>query len=209
MEEKEISFPSEDVVIEGRLLTPGGADGAKGHVIVCHPHPEFGGNLNNNVVRTVAEALCAGGFRVLTFNFRGVGKSGGSYGEGIGEQDDVEGAVNFLVKDGARHVYLVGYSFGAWVGLWASVGDDRVKAVVGIAPPVMLYSFDFFSGYTSPKLLIAGSEDQFCPRDKVTALFDTLPEPRSLEIIPGADHFFYGQEELLSAKVLSFLTALP
>ncbi len=164
--------------------------------------------MDNAVVRAVAETLCAGGFRSLLFNFRGVGGSGGAYGDGIGEQDDVRGAVDFLVREGAGPICLVGYSFGAWVGLWASEDDERVRAAVGIAPPLTMFDFSFLLGYRNPILLVAGSADPLCPLEGLSALGADLSGNLSLEIIEGADHHFLGAERTLSGKVLDFLSSV-
>lgn len=164
--------------------------------------------MDNNVVRAVSETLCDGGFQALTFNFRGVGRSEGSYEDGIGEQDDVKGALDCLEKAGAGPVFVVGYSFGAWVGLWAASDDERVKGVVGISPPLTMFDFGFFTGCTLPKLLVAGTADQFCPSNALKEFFETLRDPKSLESISGADHFFFGREEPLSQKVAAFLGSI-
>jgi len=206
MAEKGIFFPAKGINIEGRLYSPDSSGG--GAVVVCHPHPQFGGSMDNNVVRAVSEALCEAGFQALTFNFRGVGRSEGSYEDGIGEQDDVKGALDCLEKAGAGNVFVVGYSFGAWVGLWAASDDERVKGVVGISPPLTMFDFGFFACCALPKLLVAGTADQVCPPKALKEFFETLQDPKSLESIPGADHFFFGNEEPLSQKVAAFLGTL-
>src|SRR5579884_3350027 len=103
---------------------------AKLAAIVCHPHPLYGGTMHNRVVFHAAKAFGELGWPVLRFNFRGVGASTGSFGNGIGEQEDARAAVDFLERD---RVVMAGFSFGSRVGLTAGAIDDRVVALCGMA----------------------------------------------------------------------------
>jgi hypothetical protein len=189
----------------GRLeaLLNAGAENATHAALVCHPHPLFGGTLHNKVVFHTMKALHSFGFPVLRFNFRGTGLSQGEHDHGAGEVDDVRTALNWL--DSAFHLPLIfaGFSFGAAVGMRAACGDARVQAVIGAGTPVApvaadteaprVYTYEFLQECLKPKLLISGARDQFGPREKLEALVNSIPEPKKLVVIEGADHFFEGR----------------
>jgi hypothetical protein len=189
----------------GRLeaLLNAGTENATHAALVCHPHPLFGGTLHNKVVFHTMKALNSFGFPVLRFNFRGAGLSQGEHDNGEGEVDDVRAALNWL--DAEFHLPLVfaGFSFGAAVGLRAACSDSRVKAAIGVGTPVgpvvadsevpRTYNFEFLQECAKPKLFISGARDQFGPRAKLEALVTSLPEPKKLVMIEGADHFFEGR----------------
>ncbi len=195
--------------LEGIISFPPGSDHCPG-VIICHPHPEYGGDLNNNVVTAVANSVVENGFVALRFNFRGVGRSGGNYDNEIGEIEDVQGAIDFLAGTDilkVEKIYLVGYSFGAWVGLRAALKEEKVKAIVGISPPTSIFDFGFLLGSRLPKLIIFGSSDPFCPHETTASLFSSLLEPKQMKVIPGADHFLLGREKELAELVSGFLNS--
>jgi len=189
----------------GRLeaLLNGGSPNATHAAVVCHPHPLFGGTLHNKVVFHTMKALNSFGFPVLRFNFRGAGLSQGEHHHGEGEVEDVRAAFDWL--DGEFHLPLVfaGFSFGAAVGLRAACADPRVRAVIGVGTPVgpvvaesevpRTYSFEFLHDCAKPKLFVSGARDQFGPRAKLEALIASIPEPKKLVMIEGADHFFEGR----------------
>ena len=189
----------------GRLeaLLNAGAENASHAAVVCHPHPLFGGTLHNKVVFHTMKALNSFGFPVLRFNFRGTGLSQGEHDHGIGEVDDVRTALDWL--DNQLHLPLIfaGFSFGAAVGLRAACADARVKAAISAGTPVVpvaadtelprTYTFDFLHDCAKPKLFVSGARDQFGPRTQLEALVRSLPEPKKLVVIEGADHFFEGR----------------
>jgi alpha/beta superfamily hydrolase len=207
MREEKVLIPSASIQLEG-LLSDQEALRFKGAMILCHPHPQYGGNMHNPVITSAAEAASEGGFSTLRFNFRGVGESEGSYGEGIGEREDVKAAIDYLfpkLKDSHPSVILFGYSFGAWAGLPVAVEDERVQGLVAVAPPLELYDFRFLEKCRKRKLFIAGSQDLFCPTSVLEAWFQHLEEPKSLAIIQGADHFFFSHTRLLIQPLREFL----
>ncbi len=208
---KEIFINVKGLRLEGVISFPPGSDHYPG-VIICHPHPQYGGDLNNNVVTAVAQGLVEKGFAALRFNFRGVGRSEGSFDNGEGEVEDVRGAIDFLAGTDMpmiEKIYLVGYSFGAWVGLRAALKDERVKAIVGISPPTSIFDFEFLLNSSLPKLIIFGDNDFFCSYETTTSLFSSLLEPKQMEIITGADHFLLGRETEVTEKVSGFLNSAP
>jgi len=189
----------------GRLeaLLNAGAENATHAAVVCHPHPLFGGTLHNKVVFHTMKALNGFGFPVLRFNFRGTGLSQGEHDQGIGEVEDVRAALHWL--DAEYHLPLVfsGFSFGAAVGMRAACPDARVRAVIAAGTPVVpvaaeseaprVYTYDFLQDCAKPKLFISGARDEFGPRAKLEALVGSVPEPKKLVFIEGADHFFEGR----------------
>jgi len=209
----------------GRLeaLLNTGAETPTHAALVCHPHPLFGGTLHNKVVFHTMKALNGFGFPVLRFNFRGTGLSAGEHDHGEGEVDDVRAAFDWL--DSEYHVPLVfsGFSFGAAVGLRAACPDSRVKAVIAVGTPVgpvvadsevpRSYTFDFLRECTKPKLFVSGARDQFGPQSKLRELVASIPDPKKLVIVEGADHFFEGRlrelRETIEAWVKSAVSHQP
>jgi len=206
MKETRVSFPSGELFLEGILAIPEGA-GPFPAVIVCHPHPLYGGSMDNNVVYSLSETLTQASFVSFKFNFRGVGGSHGQFGQGIGEQEDVEAAISFISTVKAvdsKRIGLAGYSAGAGFALPIGSKDDRIKALAAISPPLSMFDFDFLKSRPKPKLLISGSRDNFTPANQFLELCRNLPAPRKLEIIEGADHFWWDYESRLAAKVTAF-----
>lgn len=170
--------------------------------ILCHPHPQYGGTMHNKVVHRAAQALRETGFVTLRFNFRGVGRSTGTYDFGIGEQDDVRAAIDFMARRYERaRLWLVGYSFGAWVGFNVACGDERIVAMIGIGLPVDANDFQFLTRCHKPKFFIQGTNDEFGSVEHLNALLLALPEPKEIIYIEGADHFFTGKLAELKTAV--------
>jgi len=201
-----VSFPTQyGLQLEG-LLSRG--EEGRGVVILCHPHPLYGGDMHNNVVGALQKTLAGQGFSTLRFNFRGVGGSGGSYADGIGEEGDVRGAVQFVSEKEDGPLFLVGYSYGAAVGTKAVAADERVRALVCISPPIAMYDFSYLTEDRRPKLMVAGDGDFVCPVTLLEELVSSLPQPRSIHIVPGADHFWGGMEDRVADYVIDFLQGL-
>ena len=206
MKEDRLMIPCQGIKLEG-LLNLQEALPFKAGVIFCHPHPQYGGDMDNPVITAAVEAASREGLSTLRFNFRGVGASEGSYAEGIGEQEDVKAIIDYFhsrVKDSNPRLILVGYSFGAWAGIPVAVGDDRIKALVAIAPPLELYNFEFLKRCKKDKRVIAGSRDDFCPVPLLEEFYQTLEEPKSLTIIPAANHFFSFHLQSLTQPLREF-----
>jgi uncharacterized protein len=174
--------------------------------LVCHPHPLYGGTLHNKVVFRAAKAALALGLPTLRFNFRGAGKSEGAFDHGAGERDDVRAALDSLnVRFPGLPVVLMGFSFGAWVGLAVGTTDPRVAALVGLGVPAGPLDFGFLTGATKPKLIVQGTADAYGPRDRVERLYASLSEPKRIHWVEGADHFFSGRLDSVQAGVSQFL----
>lgn len=201
--EDEVRFPVGNIELEGLLSLP---DEAEIGVVLCHPHPLYGGEMRNNVVEGLVRRFERAGLATLRFNFRGVGASGGSHDDGNGEQDDVKAAVSRLLAARAfATVVVAGYSFGSIVGLKAGAEDPRVDKLIGVALPIARRDASFLERVTKPKLLVSGDRDDISPAAALTQLFDRLPEPKSLFIVRGADHFFGGLEADVAGAAARFL----
>jgi hypothetical protein len=186
------------VRLEGRLHLPAAANPSSAAVI-AHPHPQWGGTMGSGVVVRIAQALAERECAALRFNFRGVGRSEGTYAAGTGEVDDVRGALDYVAGlfDHAKGCRLaaVGYSFGAWVAARATCADERVRVYAAVALPMSSgYSVDL-SACPYPKCFITGELDTISPPELLRQYVGALPEPKALHVIPGADHFLLGYEE--------------
>ena len=203
-----VNFSSGRLLLEGILTIPED-DGLLPVVIVCHPHPLYGGSMDNSVVCSITETITQESLVSFKFNFRGVGGSQGAFGQGIGEREDVEAAISFVStvkKVDTRRIGLVGYSAGAGFALPVGSNDDRIKALTAVSPPLSMFDFDFLKGCPKPKLVISGSKDDYVPIDQFLEFCQKLPDPKECEIIEGADHFWLGYESKLAARVTAFFT---
>ena len=175
-------------------------------VVLCHPHPLYGGEMRNNVVSALAEALQQAGAMTLRFNFRGVGQSSGSHGKGEAEVKDVQDAVTYLLsRHAVSTVVVAGYSFGAMVGLRAGAMDARVHRLIGVAFPLGRSDASFLLTANKPTLLISGDQDDISPVAALQDLVARMPEPKKLVTITGSDHFFRGQEGDVAQAAIMFL----
>ena len=205
MKRLDISFPSGQLELEGVWHLPEG-EGPFPAVIVCHPHPLYGGSMSANVVFYLCQALAESSIAALRFNFRGVGKSGGEHGGGIGERDDARAAIDFaLASDNIdkNKIGLAGYSFGGGVAVPVAAADERVKRLALISPALM-DGGEPLKSYQKPKYIIAGEHDDVIGLDELREIFKEIPEPKQLEIISGADHFWGGYEPVVADKVAAF-----
>jgi alpha/beta superfamily hydrolase len=174
--------------------------------VVCHPHPLFGGTMHNKVVYQAAKVLHLRNIPVLRFNFRGAGQSEGDHDRGIGEQDDVGAALDYLAAEFPRTpILLAGFSFGSVVGLRVGCADQRVSDLIGLGIPVDRSDLTYLRDCAKPKLIMQGGKDQFGSRASVEALYATLPEPKRLVIVEGAEHFFAGQLDKVRSAIDAWL----
>jgi len=174
--------------------------------VVCHPHPLYGGTMHNKVVYQAAKSLDALVLPVLRFNFRGAGLSAGKHDRGVGEQDDIRVALDFLAKQfPGVPLLLAGFSFGAWVGLKVGCEDRRVSHLIGLGIPVNSSDFSFLRNCKKPKLFVHGSRDQYGALEKVRRLIPSLPGENHLVVVEGVDHFFAGQLDQLDAAITNWL----
>jgi len=162
--------------------------------------------MHNKVVFRAAKAALEVGAPTLRFNFRGVGKSLGTFADGIGEHDDVRAALDYLAsRFPERRLCLLGFSFGAWVGLAVGAGDPRVAALVGLGIPIATSNMGFLHGVSKPKLFVQSTLDEFGPADLMQSFYESLPDPKQIYWVRGADHFFAGKLEDVQIAVREFL----
>jgi hypothetical protein len=193
---QDVWIPAEKIQLEAAFGFAERGGRAPG-VIICHPHPQYGGSMDNNVVWALFEAFVGRGYAAVAFNFRGVGRSGGRYEEGEGEARDVLAALDWL--DGRPEVRglglgVLGYSFGAWVGLRAALAEPRVRCMGAVAPPLAMYSFEFLKQLRMPLFVVSGDRDPFCPADGPGALGSDLSNRIVWKTLAGVDHFFWSHE---------------
>ena len=187
--------------LEALLDTPEPAP-VRAAVVFAHPHPQHGGTMHTKVVFQGAKALGRIGCAVLRFNFRGVGASQGEFDRGEGEQADFRAGLDYMA---ARYpgvpLWAAGFSFGSWVALEVGALDDRVSALIGIAPPVVTsvsgqdYTFDATLESTKPKFFVQGEADEVCPLEGMWQFYGRLHEPKELAVIDGASHLFDGKTQ--------------
>ncbi len=181
-----------------------------GAVVLAHPHPQQGGSMTSLVTSELFRLLPQRGLGVLRFNFRGVGTSEGTYGEGRAERADIVAAIDALVDLWPqRPLVLCGWSFGGDTSL--SILDDRLDGWVAIAPPLRILPLaelsDAAGADARPKLLIVPEHDQFRPPAAAAEACDTWVHTR-IEAVAGADHFLVGRTEKVAEMVTQFVAAL-
>jgi uncharacterized protein len=179
-----------------------GAQSLKAAVVFAHPHPQYGGTMHTKAVYQGAKGLVRIGCAVLRFNFRGVGRSTGTFDQGEGEIDDFRAALDYMARRYPKvPLWAAGFSFGAWVALETGASDPRVTTLIGIAPPVvtsvsgMDYSFPNTLASTKPKFFVQGEADDVCPIEGMWAFYGKLEEPKELVVIDAADHLFEGKAQ--------------
>jgi hypothetical protein len=178
------------IALEARVAVPAAP---RGGIVICHPHPLYGGDMDNPVVVRVQEVCAELALATLRFNFRGVGGSTGAHAEGVGEQDDAAAALDALAKAiGALPLALAGYSFGARISALVAARDARLAALALIAPPLAMYDFAGLDLRRVPTLVVAGTADTYCPPDAFARLGAQRPWVETATV-EGADHFFFGK----------------
>ena len=183
--------------------------------LLLHPHPLHGGTMNNKVVYTLYHAFVRQGFSALRFNFRGVGRSQGSFARGEGELSDAASALDWLqgYNANAAACWIGGFSFGAWIGMQLLMRRPEIDGFISIAPPANLYDFGFLAPCPSSGLIIHGDKDHLVPLESVQKLINKLMHQRDITIdfrlVKGADHFFQTRLEELDEEVEDYLTKKP
>jgi alpha/beta superfamily hydrolase len=166
--------------------------------------------MDAGVVWWISQSLVERGIAALRFNFRGVGRSRGKYADGEGEIDDLIGALDWLATQrevAAGQLAAVGYSFGAWVAGHAAMRDERLRAYGAVALPMdAAHSIDL-EHFDRPKHFVTGAQDTICPPELLRQYASALPEPKSLLVLPGADHFLGGYEQTVADHVADFVRA--
>ena len=212
MRQSAVTFKTKGLSFEGVVATPEDADGQTPNgkfpgVVICHPHPLFGGNMDNNVVLAVAFELVEQGFAVLRFNFRGVGNSEGEHTKGEKEFEEALGALDFMRAwqqvDGNR-VGILGYSFGTGVILGSPSLQKRPKAFAFVSPSIERLKSTSLQKDKRPKFIITGNRDKLAGAEGLQAVLDSFVQPPELHVIDGADHFWMGMESQVVGPVSQF-----
>jgi len=206
-----------EAVLDLPAPAPGstGPQAVRAAVVFAHPHPQFGGTMHTKVVFQGAKGLARLGCAVLRFNFRGVGRSEGAFDQGAGEKADFSAALSYM----SAHypgipLWAAGFSFGSWVALEVGALDDRVSALIGVAPPVatsisgMTYEFPATLASEKPKFLIHGEADEVCPIEGMWKFYGQLREPKELVVIDAADHLFEGKTQEVGEALEDLLAGL-
>ena len=162
-------------------------------VVISHPHPLYGGTMNNKVVTTMERAFSSLGYTTVAYNFRGVGESEGEYDSGIGEQADLIAVLDWLnAKYELTHKVLAGFSFGSYVSLNA-LAKCKVDAICTVAPPVGLYDFSVIGDVDIPWSLIQGGQDEVVSAQEILDWAMKQKNRPDLYWRDGASHFFHGE----------------
>ena len=186
--------------LEAIAETPVGS--AASYAVVCHPHPLFGGSMENKVVTTLARALRETGTPTLRFNFRGVGSSAGVFDEGVGETADAAAVASYgALRWPGRQLVLAGFSFGAFVVLRLAQQRD-VSRLITVAPPVDRFDFSAMRPPRCPWLIVQGDADDIVSPQRVLAWAKALEPAPKLVVMPGVGHFFHGQLVALKDAVI-------
>ncbi len=195
--------------IEARYHHEGAADAPI--ALILHPHPQFGGTMNNQIVYSLYYTFVQRGFSVLRFNFRGVGRSQGYWDGGPGELADAASALDWLqiVKPDAKYCWIAGVSFGTWIAMQLLMRRPEIDGFICVAPPSNLYDFSFLAPCPSSGLMINGDKDRVVPSNSVAELSVKLKTQKGIKIehqvVPGANHFFENKTAELEKAVGDYL----
>lgn len=205
----EVIFTGPSGRLEGRYQH---TEGEKTPVaLILHPHPQFGGTMNNQIAYELFYTFKRRGFSVLRFNFRGVGRSQGVFDNGVGELSDAASALDWLqsINSNASDCWIAGFSFGAWIGMQLLMRRPEISGFLSVSPPANMYDFSFLAPCPSSGLIVNGQADQVVPEADVDKLVDKLKQQKGIVIdhvkIPGANHFYDDQIPELMGHVESYL----
>ena len=179
--------------------------------IILHPHPQFGGTMNNQIVYQMYYSFAERGFHVLRFNFRGVGRSQGDFDHGAGELSDAASALDWAqaMNPEARACWIAGVSFGSWIGMQLLMRRPEIEGFVSVAPPANRFDYTFLAPCPSSGLFVHGDQDRVAPLKEVMPLIEKLKTQKGIQIehavIPGANHFFENSVDALIKEVGLYL----
>jgi len=205
MPETALMIPVGNSEVEARLAT-----GTLGKlVVICHPHPQYGGSMDNNVVLTARDCLIQAGFSTLRFNFRGVGRNHGTPDTGA-DVDELAALLEYMARqeDAARGLHVAAYSYGAWVALSAVRKGAAPASMLLFSPPIDFMPFDEVRLPEAPCLITLGSRDDYCSESSLRqwlALHETPESSCRVVVLPGGDHFYTGQETALTRAIRDFI----
>ena len=203
-----IGFKSKGHSLEGVLTLPRDASSKIQALIVSHPHPVIGGNMDNPVVKAICQTADEHGLATLRFNFRGVGNSEGEFSNGIGEREDLKAALNVLKhwpEMRGVSISLIGYSFGAGVILSGLRKCKEARSLVLVAPPISSVRNSYIKSDKRPKLFLVGQQDRICPSQELQGVLDGVRQPLQFSEIPCADHGLSSHENEVASRVVEFV----
>lgn len=188
-----VEIPGPTGVLEGVInAQPDAAPRAV--AVLAHPLPTAGGTMHTKAVFHAAKALARINVPVLRFNFRGVGRSAGSFSGGPGERDDFRAALDFMIaRYPGVHAWSGGMSFGSWAAMTVGADSPAATALIGIACPVTKYDYSPVVAAAKPTFLIHGERDELVPLKELRKFYAQLAEPKEVVVIDGADHLFDGK----------------
>ena len=205
----DVIFPGPEGRLEGRF-SPGPKPRAP-VAMILHPHPNAGGTMNDRITQELYKTFVRRGFATLRFNFRGVGRSQGTFDNGIGELSDAASALDWVqsIHAEAQSTWVAGFSFGAWIGMQLLMRRPEVRGFISIAPPANMYDFNFLAPCPSSGIIIQGVNDEVVTPAAVQKLVDKLRTQKHITIhhdeIPRANHLFEHEMELLMGSVDNYL----
>jgi alpha/beta superfamily hydrolase len=205
----EVIFNGPDGRLEGRYHQ----SKKKGAPIamILHPHPQFGGTMNNQIVYNLYYAFVNRGFSAFRFNFRGVGRSQGFFDHGVGELSDAAAALDWVqsINPDAKTCWVAGISFGAWIGMQLLMRRPEIEGFISVAAPANRFDFTFLAPCPSSGLFVHGSDDRVAPAKEVVSVIEKLKTQKGIAIehatVDGANHFFDGKVDDLIATVNHYL----
>ena len=179
--------------------------------VILHPLPQLGGNMNNPIAYQMYHMFLDRGFSVLRFNFRGVGRSQGTFDNGIGELSDAAAALDWVQSfhPEAQTTWIAGFSFGAWIGMQLLMRRPEIRGFISVAPPANMYDFSFLAPCPSSGIIVQGTSDEVVTASAVQKLVDKLRTQKGITIhhdeIRGANHFFEHELDQLMKSVDNYL----
>jgi alpha/beta superfamily hydrolase len=182
--------------------------------VLLHPHPQYGGTMHNKVVYTLNQCFVRGGFATLRFNFRGVGRSQGSFARGEGELTDAASALDWIqaFNPNAGACWIAGFSFGAWIGMQLLMRRPEIHRFVAAAPPANVYDFGFLAPCPSSGLILQGDKDEIVTEESARKLAEKLGKQKDIaveyRVIKGANHFFTDRLDKLAAATSDYIAGV-
>ncbi len=211
MRQSAVSFNVQGLSFEGVVAQPEEHNGSMPGVVICHPHPLYGGNMDNNVVLSLSFALAQQGFVTLRFNFRGVGNSEGEHTKGELEKQEALGALELLKAwpgVDSRRIGLAGYSFGSGVVLNNPELHKNARAFALISPSVHNLEASELKQKDYPAFVIVGDQDKAFQSGEYLPALDAFSHPPGRVVVPGADHYWFDYEDQLTPPVVEFFSGV-
>ncbi|MXO64223.1 alpha/beta hydrolase [Altericroceibacterium endophyticum] len=204
-----VIFPGPEGRLEGRFKP---APRPRAPVaMILHPHSQGGGTMNDRIVQRLYKTFTDRGFATLRFNFRGVGRSQGSFDNGVGELSDAASALDWVqsIHPEAQQTWIAGVSFGALIGMQLLMRRPEIRGFISIAPPANMYDFSFLAPCPASGIIIQGKSDTVVQPAAVQKLVDKLRTQKHITIhhdeISKANHFFENEIEELMGSVDKYL----